>query len=54
MEQKTNKIEIRNDHKSEENRSDEKSDLKGDYGNVAILLLLYLLQGDKLKIQIKF
>lgn len=27
--------------------SEEKSNLKGDYGNIAILLLLYVLQGDK-------
>lgn len=26
--------------------SSEKSNLKGDYGNIAILLLLYVLQGD--------
>lgn len=28
-------------------KSRERSNLKGDYGNIAILLLLYVLQGDK-------
>lgn len=28
-------------------RSSEKMNLKGDYGNIAILLMLYVLQGDR-------
>lgn len=30
--------------------SHEKFNLKGDYGNIAILLLLYILQGDRREI----
>ncbi len=43
----TNNIdeEHNNDDKVENNR--EKLNLKGDYGNIAILLFLYFLQGDK-------
>lgn len=40
----TANTENESDDKVEKNR--EKLDLKGDYGNIAILLLLYILQGD--------
>lgn len=45
------KMELANENKSDEdqerrNENKESSNLKGDYGNVAILLFLYLLQGD--------
>lgn len=40
-------VEMKENHESEDEKSqeNEKSNLKGDYGNVAILLFLYFLQG---------
>lgn len=44
---KKSKANDQNDQEIGEKVSEEVSDLSGDYSNVAILLLLYLLQGEK-------
>jgi hypothetical protein len=46
-----NKSDTKSDEKAEVSREKvEKPNLKGDYGNLCLLFLLYVLQGDEFKL----